>query len=515
MSAAASSPDGIFNYTYSGSSSSSPIAMITGYAQEYTQPQLVIPDEVTFNGVTYTITTASGLDGNQYIEEVVMGKNLKTCQTFRNCRNLKRFVVDADNPYIMVIDEAWLCQNYQLKDNPYLWTLAAGTATGDVTIPEGINDIMGGAFNGCDIDCLTFTGCVAPAYELIDAVGVYDDNHEYLGWEMLGTIRKYALADNLTQWNNNKQYFLEADALYERYYDGLTTTVSLISLPPGTDRSSLVINGSCDDINSGALASVASLRNLVIPASVTWMGGAFANDRDHEMSNIKNIVIGAGLSKVYLPTVNNVVKNVYCKALTPPEVEGIIISEEETGETVAGGVERLYVPGDAYEAYVSHESWGLVPEIVIYDIEVPGVSTTSSSEGLAVTWDAVNAYEIVYYVVCCYGDAALEQPLEIHTVNLGARSASPSTCTFDTLESDTDYWLTIEGFDYEGQSCYFDYQPIHTGQLSSAISINDDLSSDLQETAIYDITGRRLSTPAAGLNLIRLSDGTVLKRFIP
>lgn len=313
LSTVAAPTDGVFTYTLG--TGSSPIAMIMGYAQEYTEARLVIPDEVTLNGTTYTVTTASGLDGNQHISEVVIGKNLKSCMTFRNCRNLTRFVVDSENPYIMVLDDAWLCENYQLKDTPYLWTVGAGVAVGDITIPEDIAGIYSGAFNGCDIDCLTFTNRVYSASSLMDAVGVYDDNHEYLGWEILGKIRQYALADNLTQWNNRYRYFIQGGALYECYYNGLTQRVTLLSIPPDSELTTLIISSDCDEI--GSLATK-NLRNLVIPSSVTSMGDAYAYDRDYWLSSIKNIIVGENLAEVYLPTVNNVVKNVYCKATTPP-----------------------------------------------------------------------------------------------------------------------------------------------------------------------------------------------------
>ncbi|MCD8394798.1 MAG: leucine-rich repeat domain-containing protein [Bacteroidales bacterium] len=502
--ALASPTDGVFTYNLSS------VASITGYAQEYTDAQLVIPDEVTFGGVNYTVTYASGLDGNQHITEVVIGPNLQSCETFRNCRNLQRFTVDSANPYIMVLDDVWLCQNYQLKDNPALWTLAAASAVGDVTIPQEITSIYDGAFNGCDIDCLTFTNCVYPATALIDAAGVYDDNHEYLGWETLGKIRQYALADNLTQWNNGFRYFIEGGALYQCYYNGFTQTVTLLSLPPDSDITTLIINSNCDEIAS--LASK-NLRNLVIPSSVTKMGDAYAYGRDYWLSSIKNIIVGEGLSEVYLPTVNNVVKNVYCKATTPPAVNGIISQESET-EVEAGGVEHLYVPEEGYEAYCSHESWGLVPDIAIYDIEAPGIGASTSDTGTTVTWHASNVYDTDHYTVRAYGDAALEQLVEEQTIYHNARSAQSTSCTFEYLEPYTDYWVTIEGFDYDAEPCFFDYLPIHTGATSSiTLTPSDHVSQDTQSPAIYDLTGRRLPAPTPGLNLILSPSGMATKHL--
>ncbi|MCC8039210.1 MAG: leucine-rich repeat domain-containing protein [Bacteroidales bacterium] len=514
LGAVATSPDGVFTYTFS--SGSSPIAMITGYAREYTDAQLVIPDEVTLNGVTYTVTTASGLDGNPYITEVSIGKNLKSCMTFRNCSSLTRFAVDSDNPYIMVLDDAWLCQNYQPKGTPYLWTLAAGAATGDVTIPSSIVNIYDGAFNGCDIDCLTFTSCVVSASSLIQAAGIYDANHDYLGWEVLGTIRQYALADNLTQWANGKKYFIEGEALYGCYYNGLTTSVSLISMPMSTTRTELIISDSCDRIGAFALGAVGSLRNLVIPSSVTLMSEyTFAYDRNHYSSHLKNIVIGAGLKEVYLPTTANTIATVHCKSTTPPDVYGIIFWESET-ELEAGGVDHLYVPEEGYEAYSSHKSWGLIPEIAIYDIEGPGIGSSSSDTGTTVTWHASNVQDTDYYTVRAFGDASLEQLVEEQTVNLGARNAQATSCAFQNLEPYTDYWVTIEGIDYDGQPCYFDYLAIHTGSTSSIPLVPEDTTSAStpnDSPSYYDLSGRRLPHPIPGINLVLTPTGTYLKRL--
>lgn len=174
-------------------------------------------------------------------------------------------------------------------------------------------------------------------------------------------------------------------------------------------------------------------------------------------------------------------------------------------------MEHLYVPADGYETYCSHSSWGLVPEIAIYEIELPGAGATGDENGTTITWYASNVAETDYYIVNVYADAALEQLAEMQTVSINARSEQAMTCNFDTLEPYTDYWVTIEGVDYDGEPCYFDYLAMRTGSTSSSIpAFETEIDNTVK--AIYDLTGRRLSAPGKGINILLYSDGKVVKR---
>lgn len=52
-------------------------------------------------------------------------------------------------------------------------------------------------------------------------------------------------------------------------------------------------------------------------------------------------------------------------------------------------------------------------------------------------------------------------------------------------------------------------------ELDILLSIDDAISERTSATkAIYNLSGMRLSSPKSGINIIRLSDGTVKKQFV-
>lgn len=64
----------------------------------------------------------------------------------------------------------------------------------------------------------------------------------------------------------------------------------------------------------------------------------------------------------------------------------------------------------------------------------------------------------------------------------------------------------------EGETFYGELQSFQTGANPAGIATA--ATQQPVETARYDVRGRRLSAPAQGLNIVRMSDGTVRKVFV-
>jgi len=85
------------------------------------------------------------------------------------------------------------------------------------------------------------------------------------------------------------------------------------------------------------------------------------------------------------------------------------------------------------------------------------------------------------------------------------------TATLKGLRYGTDYCVVAFVTTSEGETFYGERQTFRTGIDTSGIETAVSPAAPATEAARYDLQGHRLATPRRGLNIIRMSDGTVRK----
>lgn len=88
--------------------------------------------------------------------------------------------------------------------------------------------------------------------------------------------------------------------------------------------------------------------------------------------------------------------------------------------------------------------------------------------------------------------------------------------TLENLDYDTEYRYVAFVTTSEGETFYGEEQTFWTGMSQDMIDKTESLASSLSksEGGIYDLQGRKLSVLQKGINIIRMSDGTVRKVMI-
>lgn len=109
---------------------------------------------------------------------------------------------------------------------------------------------------------------------------------------------------------------------------------------------------------SGALCSSSRLNELVIPNSVTKIGGSIARD----CYNLKKIYIGSGMTDMnygYIFTNIIFLEEVHIAAITPPTLHSGAFS------AVAKFTGTIYVPAESVEAYKTATNWSAYADKIV------------------------------------------------------------------------------------------------------------------------------------------------------
>ncbi len=167
----------------------------------------------------------------------------------------------------------------------------------------------------------------------------------------------------------------------------------------------------------------------------------------------------------------------------------------------------LNVPAGSKEAYSTADVWKDFSDIIeIATVEV-------STEGNSATFEIPTVENAVTYTVNVYSDEAMTQL--VATINYDAEGKIVPMST--SLE------LSINGFN--NGTYYFDViaksetgetLSNYTGTFEISTSVIGSISNDnsTTEAARYDIHGNLLCNPTKGINIVKMSDGTIRKELV-
>ena len=105
------------------------------------------------------------------------------------------------------------------------------------------------------------------------------------------------------------------------------------------------------------------------------------------------------------------------------------------------------------------------------------------------------------------GAAGVNVPGDAQTVTA---TGNVMTATLKGLQYNTEYCIVAFATTSEGETFYGELQQFQTGIDTAGIE-SAGATATATETARYDLRGHRLSSPQRGVNIIRMSDGTVRK----
>ncbi len=258
-----------------------------------------------------------------------------------------------------------------------------------------------------------------------------------------------------------------------------------------TGLTSVTIPNSVTEIGENAFAFCSGLTEVTIPNSVTEIdAGAFCYCTGLIEVTIGNSVEAIGYA-VFQNTTN--LKKVVSLNTTPPTCSGSTSFDSSNYSNAA-----LYVPKDGYEKYFIDDVWGNFSNIN----EITLASSISLNK-ISIELDKGSTTTL----------SATVSPSDATIKNIVWESSNPSVVMVDqsgniTALSDGSAIITATAFD--GSEVYASC--VVTVGVGGVEGIEADNNSF--EVVRYDIHGRLLAEPAKGINIIKMSDGTIRKEFV-
>ena len=108
------------------------------------------------------------------------------------------------------------------------------------------------------------------------------------------------------------------------------------------------------------------------------------------------------------------------------------------------------------------------------------------------------------------GAAGVNVPGDAQTVTA---TGNVMTATLKGLQYNTEYCIVAFATTSEGETFYGELQQFQTGIDTAGIE-SAGATATATDTARYDLRGHRLTAPQRGVNIIRMSDGTVRKVWV-
>ena len=104
----------------------------------------------------------------------------------------------------------------------------------------------------------------------------------------------------------------------------------------------------------------------------------------------------------------------------------------------------------------------------------------------------------------------IQEPDDILTSTFQSLSINVTSIIYDTA---TLYVPEGTADKYRARGGWKEFKNIVDG-IPSSITIPDNEESNATETERYDINGKRIATPQKGINVVKMSDGTVKKVLV-
>lgn len=128
---------------------------ITGYTDQTTVTEIVIPDEI--DSMPVTEIADFGMFNSESLKKITIGKNVKTIGTwaFTNNQGLEEFAVDAENPYFTAVNGVLFTKDmktllfYPSARDIKFNNFGEAQNTSAYTIPDGVETIRSKAFYKC------------------------------------------------------------------------------------------------------------------------------------------------------------------------------------------------------------------------------------------------------------------------------------------------------------------------------------------------------------------------------
>ncbi len=346
-----------------------------------------------------------------------------------------------------------------------------------VTIGNSVSSIGHGAFNGCTElssvtipNSVTYIGDEAFSYCSGLTSVTIPDSVTYIGdWAFSGCsgLTSVTIPNSVTSIGNYTFYCCS----------GLT---------------SVTIPNSATSIGSSAFSGCSGLTSVTIPNAVTFIG----NEAFRNCSSLTSVTIGNSVTSIG----DEVFK--YCFKLnkiislnpTPPlcESEATFYIDNYTKAT-------LYVPKDSYTKYFIDGVWGKFTNIVKIETLVSSIK--------------LNATSIQLDKGAIYTLSATINPTDATITDILWTSSNPQVATVDrsgkvialSTGTTTISATIIDGSDVSA-SCV-----VTVGNAGITDVKSDNTAT---EVARYDINGRMLAQPTKGINIIKMSDGSIRKEWV-
>ena len=399
---------------------------------------IVIPSEVSYDGVDYTVTSIeeSAFDVG-HIDNTMTSITLPRTLT---AIGVEAFVDQVGLKAVYISDlDAWCQMSFKGSDaNPLKYAhrlFLKGQEIKDLVIPSSVTSISNLAFYGCSslasltlpagltsIGTTAFSGCSGLAAIISDIENPFEINNNVFDGvpsttKLLvpkGTTNKYKSTAGWNRFTNVIESVFEVDGINyrrgldnnvsvepgdEKYagrivipsevnYEGMTYNVTSISNTAFNDCSGLTalyLPEGLKSLGTKMFSGCTSLTCLNIPNSVTNIGTGFTSG-----SKLEKVVIGTGIKKLVQLAIGRKLTALAVLATTPPDFD----VDQQT-------VDYIYVPKGCITAY--KDAWSGTPtdilEIVKGDVNLDGYVNEDDVDALA-------AYIVGKYPECFFVNLA-------------------------------------------------------------------------------------------------------------
>lgn len=525
---------------------------------------VVIPSSITVDGTEYSVTSfgdyAFSTSNCADITSITIPSTIESTYLsyFNNLTSLTALIVGEDHPNYCSIDGVLFS-----KDKTQLLYCPNGK-TGEYSIPSHVLTIGSNSFYNCSgltaieipnsvttIEGVAFMSCTGiTSINIPNSVTTIGGNA--FGWcsgltsiEIPASVT--SIGGNLIQGCTSLESIV-VDA-NNTVYDSRencnaiieTSTNKLISGCNNSEIPNTIITignsafsachgltaieipNSVTTIEVGAFNYCTGLTSVVIPNSVTTIG----DNAFRDCHNMTSLVISKSITSIEHHTFYG------CRSLTSLEIPASVTSLGAEALGVCQALEsitsyatvpasadydpfwgvntsktKLYVPAGCTDAYAAAEYWSKFTNI--YEMADVVVETEDDNA----TFEIPTTAGATIYTVNVYADAALTEIIATAQYDATGKIIPMSTSlelSIAGLEDGTYYYTVTATTSAEEE--LISYQGTFTILTPSEV---EDVAVDNEavEVARYDLTGRLLSEPAVGVNIVVMSDGTTRKEIV-